>query len=199
MDDYQFTDDWFHWAPALWQSLVPLLPARRAFLEIGSYEGRSMVWMAENMVATPPEDSAIFCIDTWAGGEEHANRDMAAVEARFDHNVSVVEAKKLTHVVKAKGKSTEQLALKLSCYEGYFDFAYIDGSHVACDVLTDACMAWPLLKPGGLLVLDDYLWGDPRDILHRPKLAIDAFMNVFAEKIDVVHIGYQVVVKKKEA
>ena len=39
-----------------------------------------------------------------------------------------------------------------------FDFIYIDGSHIAKDVLTDACMAWPLLMPKGLMVFDDYMW-----------------------------------------
>ena len=34
---------------------------------------------------------------------------------------------------------------------------------------------------GDIIVFDDYLWGAPRDILHRPKPAIDAFVNIFAE------------------
>jgi hypothetical protein len=58
-------------------------------------------------------------------------------------------------------------------------------------------MAWPLLKPAGLMVFDDYLWGDSRDILHRPKMAIDAFTNIFAEELDEVHIGHQLVVQKR--
>jgi len=64
-------------------------------------------------------------------------------------------------------------------------------------VLTDACMAWPLLKQGGLMVFDDYLWGESRDILHRPRLAVDMFVNIFAEELDIVHMGYQFVVKRK--
>ena len=64
-------------------------------------------------------------------------------------------------------------------------------------MLTDACMAWPLLKQGGLMVFDDYLWGESRDILHRPKMAVDFFVNIFAESLDIVHIGHQFVVRKK--
>ena len=92
------------------------------------------------------------------------------------------------------------LASKLNSYvdsTNLFDFIYIDGSHIAKDVLTDACMAWPLLKPKGLMVFDDYMWGSPRDILHRPKLAIDAFTNLFAEEAEIIHAGYQLVVRKK--
>ena len=31
---------------------------------------------------------------------------------------------------------------------------YIDGSHDASDVLTDAVMAWKLLAQGGIMILD---------------------------------------------
>jgi energy-coupling factor transporter ATP-binding protein EcfA2 len=99
-------------------------------------------------------------------------------------------------VVMAGGKSVDELAHCITVNERY-DFIYIDGSHVAKDVLTDACMAWPLLKQGGLLVFDDYLWGDSRDILHRPRLAVDFFANIFAEELDIVHIGHQFAVRKK--
>jgi len=77
-----------------------------------------------------------------------------------------------------------------------FDFVYIDGSHIAKDVLTDACLAWPLLKPNGIMVFDDYAWGQPRDALHRPKIAIDAFTNIFGEELVVIHTHYQLIVRK---
>lgn len=194
-NDYKFTKDWFNWAPAVWEQLIPHLPHGRVrrFLEIGSFEGRSMVWIAENMMN--PGDT-LNCIDTWQGGEEHGAEDMAAVEARFDHNREKVLAENDVEILKDKGTSILALAHKQK-YGGHYDFIYIDGSHIAKDVLTDACMAWPLLKPKGLMVFDDYMWGNPRDILHRPKPAIDAFCNLFAEEAEIVHVGYQLVVRKK--
>ena len=225
MSEYQFTKDWFGWAPPVWEQLIPMLPERRAFLEIGSFEGRSTVWTIENMMN--PGDW-IDCVDTWKGGEEHGAEDMLSVEERFDHNIdkvlggAVVEERdgeykfpypghtryaspaptegQRKKAYKYKAASTQYLGSKLaSCVDGknLFDFIYIDGSHIAKDVLTDACMAWPLLKPKGIMVFDDYMWGNPRDILHRPKPAIDAFTNIFAEEVDIVHVGYQLVVRKK--
>lgn len=44
------------------------------------------------------------------------------------------------------------------CSSGLFDLAYIDGSHLRLDVLSDAVMCWALLREGGLMVLDDYEW-----------------------------------------
>jgi hypothetical protein len=37
----------------------------------------------------------------------------------------------------------------------------------------------------------------PRDALHRPKIAIDAFTTIFGETLDIVHVRYQIVVRKK--
>jgi predicted O-methyltransferase YrrM len=199
MTDYKFTQDWFHWAPEVWEQLMPLLSGeagKRTFIEIGSFEGRSTLWIAENMMQ---DGDWIICIDTWEGGEEHSAEDMAAVEARFDRNTQLFDIKhNYERVVnKNKGKSTHYLAYELHDQKTQADFIYIDGSHIAKDVLTDACMAWPLLKPKGIMVFDDYLWGDARDILHRPKPAIDAFVNLFAEEVDVVHVGYQLIVRRK--
>ena len=197
MSEYQFTKDWFAWAPEVWTQLTPMLPhgTQRSFLEIGSFEGRSAVWIAENMMN--PGDT-LYCIDTWEGGEEHkaGGEDMGSVESRFDHNRQKVMAENDVAVFKFKDTSTRWLAAAIREYEA-FDFIYIDGSHIAKDVLTDACMAWPMLQPKGLMVFDDYMWGDPRDILHRPKPAIDAFTNIFAEEAEIVHVGYQLVVRKK--
>ena len=198
MTDYKFTQDWFHWAPAVWEQLKPLLPeGEKSFLEIGSFEGRSAVWIAENMLQDGDE---LICVDTWEGGEEHSNGEMGGAEERFTHNVKVVREKyPKRNVLSTKATSTYYLASALA--EGddkiMFAFIYIDGSHIARDVLTDACMAWPLLAKGGIMVFDDYMWGEPRDILHRPKPAIDAFVNIFAEEVDMVHMGYQLIVRKK--
>jgi cephalosporin hydroxylase len=64
-----------------------------------------------------------------------------------------------------------------------YDFIYIDGSHLAKDVLTDAVLAWQILEPGGYLAFDDYTWTEkPRqeaNPLDNPRLAIDAFYTIF--------------------
>ena len=196
MSEYQFTKDWFGWAPPVWEQLIPMLSGeagKRNFLEIGSFEGRSTVWTMENMMQ---KGDYIYCIDTWEGGEEHGAEDMQAVFERFKANTAI--AKDKAKVVRGFAIDTSTVELASKIQDGLqYDFIYIDGSHIAKDVLTDACMAWPLLKPKGIMVFDDYVWGDPRDILHRPKAAIDAFTNIFAEEVEVIHVGYQLVVRKK--
>lgn len=190
---YQFTQDWFLTGPQVWPQIKAMMRRRADFLEVGSYEGRSSVWTVENMV---PDSGSLTCIDTWQGSEEHSQEDMAAVEARFDHNIELASQQfPLREIWKIKQPSIHALGEMVSLGRK-FDFIYIDGSHQAKDVLTDSCMAWPLLRSGGFLVWDDYLWGNPRDILHKPKMAIDTFMWMFGEELRLVFTGYQMIVQK---
>lgn len=221
MTEYTFTQDWFSHNIPVWEQLATLLPERKSLLEIGSFEGRSAVWIIENMMN--PGDW-IDCVDTWEGSEEHSAETVQGIEARFDHNIiAALNCQSAQHrsredswghtrfaspgpdaennrVYKYKSTSTEFLGRKLAHWvdgKNLYNFIYIDGSHTAKDALTDACMAWPLLKQGGIMVFDDYLWGESRDILHRPKMAVDFFVNTFAEGLDIVHIGHQFAVRKK--
>lgn len=196
MTDFKFTKDWFHWAPEVWERLIPMLPERGRFLELGAYEGRSTAWIVKNML----EDGGVLVsVDTWEGAEEHKDDgiDMGAVERNYDHNFKLLTEKFEGRTV-LKFKTTSYEALTKLAGGPQFDFIYIDASHTAPDVLTDACLAWQLLKDNGVMVFDDYLWGDQRDVLHRPKLAIDAFVNIFAEHLKPMHTGYQYIVRKEK-
>jgi predicted O-methyltransferase YrrM len=194
MSEYQFTKDWFQWSPPVWEKIIPHLPERKSFLEIGSFEGRSAVWIIENMMVDGGE---IVCIDTWEGGAEHVNNEMDGAELRFEHNINTVREKHPERrVTKCRGMSTQWLpAVTQEKYS--FDFIYIDGSHIAKDVLTDACMAWPLLKRGGFMVFDDYMWKPPGfTLLDRPKFAVDVFTTLFENELVIAYSGYQLIVRK---
>lgn len=185
---YQFTNNWFQITAKGWDRF----PKAKDILEVGSFEGQSSVWMIENMLT---DEGTMICIDSWEGGEDHEGIDFKEVEDRFETNIK--SAKRAAQkIYKVKGKSIDGLA---TCITGRkeFDFIYIDGSHVAKDVLTDACMAWSMLKTNGILVFDDYFWGPVRDILHRPKFAIDVFANLFVEELQVIEAGSQFIVRKK--
>jgi predicted O-methyltransferase YrrM len=196
MNDYQYTTNWFKWAPQVWEQLIPHLPARKNFLEIGSFEGRSAVWTIENMMEDGGE---IVCIDTWEGGSEHTPEDMAGTEARFHNNIGLVMGNFVNRkVLPVKSTSVEALGGLIS-QNKQFDFIYIDGSHIAKDVLTDACMSWPLLKDKGFMVFDDYMWRPSGFTqLQRPKIAVDTFINIFEDELIVTHIGYQLIVRKEK-
>ena len=193
-DKYQYTKDWFAWAPQVWEQLIRHLPARKNFLEIGSFEGRSAVWITQNMMEDGGE---LICVDTWEGGSEHVNGEMDGAESRFKHNIDLIMGNFVDRKIQPiKSTSVEALG-GLIAQKKQFDFIYIDGSHLAKDVLTDACMAWPLLKSKGFMVFDDYLW-KPQGftLLQRPKVAVDAFVNMFEDELLIAHLGYQLIARK---
>jgi len=186
-DRYEFTSDWVtdnvpHWEQAL--AHVKGKPNIRA-LEIGSYEGRSAVWFLENILTHP--SSSITCVDIF---------EIPVVESRFDRNI--LASRSLNKVVKLKGRSDEALKYLKPVT---FDFIYIDGSHDAKDVLVDAVLAWELLKPGGVVIFDDYEWHglDVRFGPHRrPKLAIDSFWDVYAPYAELLHKKSQLILRKNK-
>ena len=196
MTDFKFTQDWFHWSPAIWEQLVPSLPGRKRFLELGAFEGRSTAWIVQNMLE---DDGTLISVDTWEGAEEHVKMGLAMPDAEdnYDHNLNLLGEQHPRRAV-LKFKMTSYEAITRIAGGPQFDFVYVDASHTAPDVLTDACVAWPLLKDKGVMVFDDYLWGEQRDVLHRPKLAVDAFVNIFAEQLKPVHMGYQYIVRKEK-
>jgi predicted O-methyltransferase YrrM len=199
---YEFTNTWFlDSARENWGALVlPLRPKK--ILEIGSYEGLSTCVTIQNLSQEPGLE--IHCVDSWMGGVEHASQTMALVEKRFDKNVGIAisNAKSDISFVKHKGSSGLILPKLLSQgKQNYFDFVYVDGSHQAPDVLHDAIMAFNLTKIGGVIAFDDYLWSEhshsEKDLLRSPKLAIDAFTNIFARKLRIMRAPlYQIFVQK---
>jgi predicted O-methyltransferase YrrM len=207
MTSYQFTNNWFDAvAKGVWDTLMArCTPAR--ILEIGSYEGASACYLIDTLA--PHHAVELHCIDSWEGGVEHqaggeAPVDMQAVERRFHHNVARSAGchPGRADVVVHKGYSDECLARLLSQgKKGYFDFVYVDGSHQAPDVLADAVLGFRLLKVGGVMAFDDYLWSEPlhsgKDPLRCPKPAIDAFVNLNFRKLEVLSAPlYQLYLQK---
>lgn len=188
-----FTQDWFSHNIPTFEHCMTLIPDNKEFLEVGSFEGKSTCWLLQNGLA---EDGRITCIDTFEGGEEHEKHgvDFVPVRRRFEDNTQ--EAKKQGQLVRAiQDTSYRGLAVLAASYR-QFDFIYIDGSHSAPDVLTDACMAFGMLKQGGIMLFDDYLWIDMPHILHRPKVSIDTFVNIFSERCNIAVIGHQIAIKR---
>lgn len=193
MSEYNFTQDWFSYNEENWKQLVDYIPNKKSFLEIGSFEGRSTIWLVENAMQDGGE---IVCVDTWQGGEDHTSEIMEGSLERFKSNIQILKQKHPERTVTAyKGTSYKTLASLINA-GSTFDFIYIDGSHTAWDTLSDACMAFGMLNSGGVLVFDDYMWGEGLPIMHRPKPAIDSFTLIYGEQVQTLYNSTQVALKK---
>jgi predicted O-methyltransferase YrrM len=178
MSAYRFDKpDWLSSRLPVWEELLlPLAGQPRQILEIGSYEGRSAVWFAENLIQH--EDAHLTCVDPCID---------AAVAANLRANIETA-GRAIRLIV---GLSADVLSI-LRGNHSVYDLVYIDGSHEAPDVLLDLVLSFELLKPGGLLIADDYQWSDSLDgTVHAPQLAINAFAAVYRERLALVHRDVQ--------
>lgn len=175
-----FTEDWFtHNIPNFEKCMLEVGAQRRNFLEIGAYEGRSTCWLIDNI----EDGGTVYSVDPFGGMED--------VEQRFLDNTR--EAVKGTKVISCHIKSTSYNALsQLIQQKQTFDFIYIDGDHDPATTLTDACMAWGLLRSGGVMLFDDYEY--PHE---QTKRGINSFLSGFFDKYEPVLSNYQLAVKKK--
>jgi predicted O-methyltransferase YrrM len=153
-------------------------------LEIGTFEGRSAIWILQNLCKHP--DSKLYCVDHWLYKGEH-NSDTYKT---FKKNIEPYKDK----VIVLKGHSSHMLR-RLN--KPQFDFIYIDANRHSQNVLEDAVLSFPLLKPNAIMILDDYTHNKEHNI-NCPKPGIDAFMNMYANQIKVLHTKWQVVLQKRE-
>lgn len=184
MTNYDLTHDWWSMRVAAWREhVVPRLPRPFRWLEIGSFEGRSAVWMLDEVMQ--PGDT-ITCVDVWLSSFDGFSSDNP--ESRFDSNVA-------GRAEKHKCRSHDFLAKALATHRR-FNGIYIDGDHLARVVLEDSVLAWRLLPVGGVIVWDDYEWRSlTKPDTQPPKPAIDAFLSMYP--VDVVHREWQVIGVKR--
>ena len=190
-----FTEDWFSGNIPVWEAVLgPKAGTPLAMLEVGSFQGRSALWALENVLTHP--DSVIHCCDTFEGTPgEHTHEQTHGLFGVFSSNLLPHAHKVHVH----RGASSDVLKRQPWAAEmrRHFDVVYIDGDHRARAVLEDAVLAFPLLKPGGIMIFDDYMGGDP-ECADFPKVGIDAFVHCYADLLDVMHYGYQLVVRRRE-
>jgi len=192
-----FTADWFSNAIVNFEFVKYHTDQKlSSILEIGSHEGRSTCWMLENLLA---EDGIITCIDPFGNLSLNAytNDDLPEqliIQDIHKHNTDL--AKSPTQTVEVMPVMSYHGLARLIVDRREFDLIYVDGSHCSDIVLADATMAFGLLKSGGFMIFDDYLWRESPDVLDHPKMSIDAFVNMFQKHINIGMINYQYIIQK---
>lgn len=168
-------------------------------LEIGSYEGMASLWLCNEILTG--RNCSLTTVDKDPRPAFYTNT--------LPHRMS-------GKIKSIRGASLDVL-MKLHSRREKFDFIYIDGSHFAINVLEDAVLAWRMLRKGGVLLFDDYLWEDKEffkslcgadyDDLNKefdfdrgnpltPKSAIDAFLRVYNLEYELIIFNYQVAIRK---
>ena len=159
------------------------------FLQIGVFTGDASIWLCENILTD--RTSWLYDVDTWAGSEEVDHEPL-----NFDKVFEFYEERigSLKSTVRLRMTSDEYFAGNNTVR---FDFIYIDGDHTSHQVAKDADNAWKLLKSGGIMAFDDYLWGEDLSPELTPKPAIDRFLAKYTGEYELLSEDYQLWLKKK--
>lgn len=185
--NYTFTQHWTHYD----EFANHLKPSNEEFhiLEIGAFEGRSTVWFIENLLNNP--NSSITCIDPWINYRQDSDSLNSYNQQHTDWNFEEQSTKQIfinniiatnkSAQVKIREGLSSRILPELIVENKMYDLIFIDGNHTSPCVLFDAVVSWNLLKINGLMVFDDYMWEPHRKETLRPKLAIDGFLECFAD------------------
>jgi predicted O-methyltransferase YrrM len=165
----------------------PVLQFR--MLEIGSYEGLTACFLSDEFLDHP--DSTLTCVDPYDLNDS-TTEVLSDTEHRFYTNIERSKnGKKIQHIKKSSKDFFHQLASTTPFLQ--YDFIYIDGSHLPEDVYHDITHAFPYLKPGGILWMDDYRFGTDGSV----KRAMDAALaSLPPNAYTRIHENYQLAIQK---
>ena len=134
-------------------------------VEIGVWKGASSIAMARHMKALGLHGSVVVCVDTWLGAWDHWINDDWYPGLAFEHGQPMLMRTFMSNVIATR---TQDVILPLPLdsvnahqllerYDLQIDIIHIDGGHDYRAVTSDLEMWWPMIRPGGWLVGDDYV------------------------------------------
>jgi len=162
-----------------WLSKMPdLIGKPNVTIEVGALFGGASVFILDTYCSSPGSHHHIVDINT----NEFIEKNISPYKNVSYH---LGESGKILRSLNHGGKT-----------ESFADFAYIDGNHMAKFVLEDAVNCFYLVKDGGYIVFDDYGWGQNDPEHCRPATGIEAFMHAYDKYVEVIDVGWQVIMRK---
>jgi predicted O-methyltransferase YrrM len=165
------------------------------YLEIGTFEGASLSYMFNNVMLNPSSKATVIDpFDSFINGCQNQLQIFKSNLQPYLDRITIIE-----------GYSQNELNKLIP---NSFDLIYVDGDHTSQAVFTDAMLSFPLLKSGGIMIFDDYLWMYDADHttenIHSPRLhhlnhpytGINAFLLYNREYLEVLVSNWQMIIKK---
>lgn len=182
-NNYSYTKDWFINSELHKYLLNHVNPNRKlTILEIGCYEGLSSCFFSDILLNHP--ESTLNCVDPFSELDPTTpvTKD---TESLFYSNIS--KSKNYNKIKVHKDYSNNFFKSNSKIY----NLIYIDGSHSYADVVSDLRNAFEYSHSNGIIWMDDYLGKS------EVKNAIDAVLNEYNGKYELIHSGYQIAIIKK--
>lgn len=123
------------------------------FVEIGVWQGRSLVYMAE-LIKELNKPIELFAVDNWTGGPEVVDCMKGLPKSYLEIFKDNLDAAGVANIVTVIQSDSAEAALRFE--NNSVDFAFIDASHSYEAVKADVAAWWPKIIPGGTLAGHDY-------------------------------------------
>ena len=161
-------------------------------IEIGVFEGET-TFNITNLLGERDPDYKHYAIDPFSASENLRQEVVDDAKLTFKKNMLEFPQVELIEKTSFEGLlELHQRGIKA-------DFIYVDGSHFAKDVLSDAVFGFELLNIGGVMLFDDAVsWRYGEYIQDSPKVAVDAFIQCNWNRLRVLEMpgGYQTAIKR---
>jgi hypothetical protein len=182
---YKFShNDWFSNNITIWENFVVNKIYNINYLEIGSFEGRSTVFIGELK-----NTNSITAVDTWEGSDEHNDISFIKVFENFKKNLNILQKSNINFF-----KTTSDNFFKNN--KNVYNLIYLDGSHEYSQVKKDFVNSLNCLEKNGYIICDDFLWFFYQDVDKNPIKAILECYNEFKKELSLEFINYQIIFKK---
>ena len=174
---YKLSQNYFSINSYYWKKIIKTNFKKFSYLEIGSFEGSSALFVLKNFITTE-----VCCVDSWNDKVEFK---------RFIFNLNRFKGK-----YKFFKKTSDSFFSKNS---KKFDLIYIDGSHEKSQVFKDLVNSWKILNKDGVIICDDYFYGDIYKKINTniPIQAINKFFKLNKKKIKVLCVNNNQIFFKK--
>lgn len=188
----EFTQNWTPHLETALDTLFPeLVTTRFTAVEIGCFEGKGSLLMASKLCAYP--ESRLYCIDPWDDvyikTDERLSTPKINGMCLGQYGRFISNTKSEARIIPLKGTSDERIPE----LPDDLDFAYIDGDHTPEQVYKDAIHIFRKMKPGGIVLFDDYQFSVNGVITAE---GIDRFLEEHACDLEILFKGVQVAVRK---
>lgn len=178
MDERRFSNQWFardvaqRWDAELAGAVQP----GGVYLEVGVCEGASMLWVLDRL-----KPAKAYGVDPYRAPKPRLQAAYDVYRANAAANLAGPVA---AGVVRLIYEASEDYLRRDSMPLNSVDLFYVDGDHRASATLTDAVLGWRFVKPGGLVVFDDYnrRWHLGKPWTHE---GVDAFLHAFEQRYEI--------------
>ena len=152
-------------------------------LEIGIDDGNVLQQFIDVFLKSN-ENTQYYGIDTWEESKnEEIVRDIVKNSKQKD-NIHLIKKDSIIAI-------SELIIKNIS-----FDLIYINSLYVRKNLSTDSSLCMKLLKHDGIIIFNNYIMQKIESNVLNPNIIINSILNIYNDEIDILYIGYNVILKK---